>query len=228
MDNSRIPGWFGKVPMLGDFANRRMPADVVQVCDAWLSECIAASRQALGEAWLDTYLSAPVWCFAWAPRVADGSWWFGVLMPSVDAVGRYFPLVVCRDSPQVATSSHELSKLADWYDAVEHSALATLQPTATLESFEEALAGICGLPDKPDDRIELHESATESVRSIDLDPGASWPSQAPEIVLRSLVREFTGHSLWWTKALQPQPGRVTLVRGLPSPERFTQMMQGAA
>lgn len=90
----QAPGWFGKLPMLGDFAQRRLPPLFVEKVDAWLSQGMAASREALGEAWLETYLGAPLWCFAWSPEVIDESWWFGVMMPSVDAVGRYFPLVV--------------------------------------------------------------------------------------------------------------------------------------
>ena len=72
-------GWYGKLPMLGDFAHRRLPLEFVNACDAWLSTGIAASRESLGATWLDTYLSAPLWCFAWSPQVVNTSWWFGVM-----------------------------------------------------------------------------------------------------------------------------------------------------
>ncbi len=51
------PGWYGKLPMLGDFAHRRLPRGFVDACDDWLSRGIGASRQSLGPAWLDDYLA---------------------------------------------------------------------------------------------------------------------------------------------------------------------------
>jgi type VI secretion system protein ImpM len=87
-------GWFGKLAVLGDFASRRLAPDWVNACDEWLSACIEASRRDLGERWTEIYLAAPVWRFAWGPGIVDERWWFGVLMPSCDSVGRYFPLVV--------------------------------------------------------------------------------------------------------------------------------------
>ncbi len=90
------PGWYGKLAMLGDFAQRRLPEHAVRRCDTWLSRAMAAGREHLAANWLDVYLSAPVLRFAWAPGVLDELWWFGVVMPSCDQVGRYFPLLVAQ------------------------------------------------------------------------------------------------------------------------------------
>src|SRR5690349_18460064 len=107
MDTS-APGWFGKLALLGDFASRRMTPEWIQGCDHWLSGAMLASQAALGTRWKEAYLSAPVWRFAWAPGVVDTSWWFGVLMPSCDNVGRYFPLVVAQSRPRPPTDRFAL------------------------------------------------------------------------------------------------------------------------
>ena len=39
-----IPGWYGKLPSLGDFASRRLGADFIPPWDAWLQEVIHATR----------------------------------------------------------------------------------------------------------------------------------------------------------------------------------------
>ena len=65
------PGWYGKLASLGDFASRRLTPEWVRICDNWLARSVAASNQQLGARWLEVYLSAPVWRFAWTPGVAD-------------------------------------------------------------------------------------------------------------------------------------------------------------
>ena len=69
-----IPGWYGKLPSLGDFASRRLPVEFVKAWDSCLQEVIPASREALAERWLDAYLTMPIWgsssCRGWSPRAA--------------------------------------------------------------------------------------------------------------------------------------------------------------
>src|SRR6185295_2077248 len=51
-------GLFGKLPSHGDFLRRRASDAFVDAWDAWLREGLAASREALGERWLDVYLTS--------------------------------------------------------------------------------------------------------------------------------------------------------------------------
>jgi hypothetical protein len=62
-------GWYGKLPILGDFTRRRLPPAFIDPWDAWLQAGIAGSRAALGGAWLDNYLTAHVWHFVLMPGV---------------------------------------------------------------------------------------------------------------------------------------------------------------
>ena len=219
------PGWFGKLPMLGDFAHRRLPRGFVDACDAWLSQGIRASRASLGPAWLDDYLAAPLWCFAWSPLVVDAHWWFGVLMPSVDAVGRYFPLVVAFEAAQAPTDPHALARWARWYDGAAACALQTLQDRATLDGFESALA-VAGTPltTPPADAMPLRSSADEL--RFHAAQGA-WPEDAAAVVLHSLAARLQDHTVWWTRGDGTTPKPVTVMRGLPAPERFAALLQGA-
>ena len=59
-------GFYGKLPSHGDFLRRRVSDAFVDAWDAWLRECLAASRTALGARWLDVYLTSPAWRFACA------------------------------------------------------------------------------------------------------------------------------------------------------------------
>ena len=89
-----IPGFYGKLPELGDFVNRRLPQNFIDPWDSWLQQAIATSRDQLGGNWLNNYLTSPIWRFAVSSGVVGESPWCGLLMPSVDRVGRYFPLTL--------------------------------------------------------------------------------------------------------------------------------------
>lgn len=75
---------FGKLPAHGDFVARGLGADERAALDAWLSAEMLAAREKLGADFEDRYDRAPPWRFA-GP---DGA---GVLVASVDGVGRRFP-----------------------------------------------------------------------------------------------------------------------------------------
>ena len=91
-------GWFGKLPTLGDFATRGLDPDLVAFWDDWLSRGLEQLRATRPDDWLQTYLDCPSWCFVLMPGALPAPWGThahaGVLMPSVDRVGRYFPLTL--------------------------------------------------------------------------------------------------------------------------------------
>jgi type VI secretion system protein ImpM len=87
-------GLLGKLPSHGDFLRRNLPAELAGPLDDWLAAVVAGSRENLGEGWRGAWLEAPVWRFALAagpcgPHAAAGVW-----LPSVDRVGRHFPLLL--------------------------------------------------------------------------------------------------------------------------------------
>lgn len=78
---------FGKLPAHGDFIARGLSGAGRDAIDAWLAESLAAARAALGDDFESVYDRAPPWrCGA-----ADMA---GALAPSVDAVGRRYPIFV--------------------------------------------------------------------------------------------------------------------------------------
>ena len=124
------PGWFGKLPNLGDFASRRLPASFIEPWDDWLQHGLAAAREELGARWLDVYLVAPVRRFCVAPGIIDANAWTGILMPSVDRVGRHFPLTIAL--PMVRAT-------VPWYAAVDAAARRVLDVSFSADDFEQAL-----------------------------------------------------------------------------------------
>lgn len=128
-------GWYGKLPALGDFASRRLPPEFIEAWDQWLARGLA-DWQAREPDWLTHYLQGPSWRFLIAPGVFGDSAWAGVLMPSVDQVGRYFPLCIAGSRPRLPGSAEALQTLLDWLLRLDDLALDAMQydwPIATLE-----------------------------------------------------------------------------------------------
>jgi type VI secretion system protein ImpM len=94
-------GFHGKIPARGDFVQAGLPRAFTDPWDGWMQRMVAASRAALGEAWLPAWLEMAVWRFALSSGICGPGAVIGLWMPSVDRVGRYFPLTlaaVARDA----------------------------------------------------------------------------------------------------------------------------------
>lgn len=151
LNTTAVPGWFGKLPSLGDFASRRLPAAFVQPWDRWLQRGMLAARSELGECWLDTYLVAPVLRFWLAPGVLSAPGWSGLMMPSVDRVGRHFPLTIARPAESLAAAL----AARDWLAALDRAARRALDVTFTVEHFEDTLATLARDAPAPADAAAL-------------------------------------------------------------------------
>lgn len=200
------PGWWGKLAMLGDFASRRLEPGWVARMDDWVSGGMYASRQMMGEQWLARYLAAPTWRFVLGPGVVDAQWWLGVLMPSCDSAGRYFPLLVAQPAADLPADDGALTA---WWTALARAAQATLADGASVDGFEAALAA---LPPPP---------AAGPLPPAQPLPGRERLAlvEAGELLAplgrHALAQRLMGCSLWWLPGVS-----CTFTAGLPQAEDF--------
>ena len=138
------PGWYGKLPTLGDFASRRLDPAFVEAWDRWLADGLAAQREALGGGWVRAYLHSPAWRFVLMPGVVGAgriaTAWAGVLMPSVDSVGRYFPLTLVAALPALPADANGLEALLGWLQRLEDVAVDAMQDDWEIDRLEDVLA----------------------------------------------------------------------------------------
>jgi type VI secretion system protein ImpM len=214
------PGFFGKVMTHGDFVARRLPPGPQAMWDAWLQAGLQGSREQLGRAWLETYLTSPVWRFVLAGGVVDGGAWAGVLMPSVDRVGRHFPLTVLAPIVDGAALAEWIATGNAWYDKVEALALSSLEDGFSLEAFDTALLALTPSLDGLSAAAGAHGAAGYRL------PLASLEELAPALP-QLLGAALHGHSLWWTDGSEAVEPCALLCRGLPAPVAFAQMLGGA-
>ena len=130
------PGVFGKLPARGDFITRRLGRTFLAAWDEWLQQAIVASQSALGAGWLDIYLTSPIWHFALGAGCCGPNTVIGVLIPSVDKVGRYFPLSICREIEASPELTGLVAHAASWYEQAEKLALSTLEAAFSIDALE--------------------------------------------------------------------------------------------
>lgn len=136
------PGWFGKIPSLGDFATRRLPRTFVNPWDQWLSAELPEARFVLADAWTAIYEQAPISCFSLGLGTLDDQTWHGILVPSFDRVGRQFPLTIALGRPP-----HTPATMAQrWWAALVASARRALEPACGADGVDEALSVLAGEP----------------------------------------------------------------------------------
>ncbi|MET1077906.1 MAG: type VI secretion system-associated protein TagF [Pseudomonas sp.] len=91
-------GFYGKIPVLGDFVTREVQRPLQVQLDTWLQSGLLALQGQRAD-WLEAYLVTPVWQFLLPPGICGEQACAGLLMPSVDRVGRYFPLLAWAELP---------------------------------------------------------------------------------------------------------------------------------
>jgi type VI secretion system protein ImpM len=235
LDESRIPGWYGKMANLGDFASRRLPSRFIVPWDDWLQRALAGSRAVLGQSWLDSYLTSPLWRFLLMPGVCGNAAWSGVIMPSVDRVGRYFPLSIAIELPSIALSETQLDQLSDWLDEMENAALATLELRFTPEDFDQAL-GAQRLPDfaPAEPALVMLQRRLAERLSLPTAPPCTLTLPAfddfsPLLAgagTQRLWQSAAGKSLWWSQNRDGASPALICCDGLPAPDDFAILLSG--
>ena len=113
---------FGKLPVAADFV-RKGDLVLVALLESWFAPVWDDIQLSASPDWDEHYRIAPLWWFA-LPHGGEAI--VGVLSPSLDAVGRLFPLIIARKLPGDHTLAFRDSSA--WLSAVELAVLAALEP----------------------------------------------------------------------------------------------------
>ncbi|MEJ8849328.1 type VI secretion system-associated protein TagF [Variovorax rhizosphaerae] len=140
------PGWFGKLPGIGDFAHRRWPDDFLAQWDDWLQQGLMHLRERHEADWVERYLEGPLWFFLLGEGIASEKAWIGVLMPSVDSVGRYFPFTIAAelDTPGGLSEDEASVRMRKWWSLAAQAALEGLEKDLDATGFDAALTRLFG------------------------------------------------------------------------------------
>ena len=200
-----VPGFgaFGKIPSLGDFFRLDLPRGFVEPWDAWLQAALLTARDSLGEAWNARDMSAPIWRFSVPAGQAGPQAVSGVLMASVDRVGRQFPLTLAAvhdESDILATHFCNASA----FESLEMIALRALDDSMTREGLRACLDDVVLAP-------------TGTVTASSHPGGVTWQSDrpiGPSFAAQKIAEQSQSCGVWSTSL--DADHRLLLCHGLPN------------
>ncbi|MGI3170842.1 type VI secretion system-associated protein TagF [Pseudooceanicola sp. C21-150M6] len=130
-------GIFGKISGMGDFLKRGLTPEFCSHWDSWLQDRLPAAQDRLGARWRALYFSAPIWRFHLPAGLIGPAPVMGVIMPSVDRVGREFPLTLAGPAQGQGLATHLAADPV--FRQLEDAALETLEDGASLDQLEARL-----------------------------------------------------------------------------------------
>jgi type VI secretion system protein ImpM len=219
-------GLFGKLPAKRDFVAANAPRRFLEVWEPWLQAGVATSKQILGPKWAGAYNRAPIWRY-WLGADFCGEATIGVFMPSVDGVGRSFPLSLFAGEGESSLLPPELESNDAWFEAAEAILLDALDSAATLEDIADRAASM------PEPALQARATEVGGLRELP-DGGIVIRGVDRQISLAFLAarrfghrRAFASQSFWWTIGGEGFPPVALSYVGLPPADRFVEMLTGA-
>lgn len=221
-------GFYGKIPTAGDFVRRRLPSSFVAPWDKWLRKGLAMSRDQLAEDWLNRFLNMHIWRFALDCNVCDDNAWLGILIPSVDRAGRYYPLTFACLVPETILVHETKIQTLSWFDHLEDLAYSVLESTISVEDLDTELRRI-GIPDFISHEIINARQQSESAIKVGITSLLDFSIQSPLNPYRaknqrsSLNNPSPLHrSAWWVNAsISERPWPKEFIGMLPPNEFYT-------
>lgn len=204
------PGIYGKHPGFGDFISAGLPGLAESHLVPWLTDCLAETRDGLGESW------APVWDAALPVRFwIGGAIWGGphlrgVARPSRDKIGRRFPLIAVAET---AAAPPMLRPDQGFYQGAEAELAADLPAPADLHGWLAALAE----EDSADAAAATFWAANPALGVGDL---------LAQLEPTDRLRAAAARSYWWTEAGGDRASAVLACDGLPRAGELAWLLAG--
>ena len=202
--------------------------------DEWLQGFIASREEQLTDDWLDIYLTSPIWRFVLSQGCVDGNAWAGVMIPSVDSVGRYFPFCIVIKLQDGANLVDILSTQAHWFGELEEIGLDALQNEFDADTLMEKLQEI-KFEAQPFyyKRTESQQSAEDAYNvstenlALVMDFEEQLPSSTNAALLDWLMsKQYPSYSLWHSKGSDRVQPSFLISQGLPKLDGAAAMLQG--
>lgn len=213
-------GWYGKLPGVGDFASRGLSRDVVGRLDDWLQDGLAALQQQ-NRQWQQTFALSPVWNAILPAGLISPYPCLACIGPSLDRVGRDFPLTVLLHTPDIGYFP-SLIQGGDWFSRTREALRRAVDGRQLPDQLDQGLRSIASgawdeqnLPQHAMDQSGqdildvIGLPAEADAITVPLSSGSlPWPN------LPWTFSPYTDLSYWWSIPTPQFPGAIpTIHRG---------------
>jgi type VI secretion system protein ImpM len=218
-------GLYGKLPAKRDFVAIGTTREFLALWEAFMQGGVSASTLSLGSHWRSAFLTAPIWRF-WLGAELCGATTLGAFMPSLDGVGRYFPLTVFVQAEEGGSiAPPEFNAQIEFFETAEEFLLATLEEGTTFDATTAALQNL---------RLPVDRSPPQNSGATFLPDGSLLlrAAGAPFTDVFAVAREtdhkqaYAASSFWWTSGGEGYPALALAQRRMPDPNIFTGMLTG--
>lgn len=226
MNTTMETGLYGKLPAYGDFIFRNLNATFINPWDEWQQNFISASQQQIGADWLDIYLTSPIWRFVISAGVIDNKVWAGFMMPSVDRVGRYFPVTVVQPFDSRINPVNLMFYSQRWFDQLEVLCLQALEGKIDADQLIILMSAIkinpCVNYLPTQDMLEMGPMLFDLIPTSE----QSMLELMPYFLNASLLTGLSSYSLWMTKGSELISPVLFSCQGLPPVSGIASMLDG--
>ena len=231
MPNDILPGFYGKLPSLGDFVSRRLPSDFILPWDRWLQEALYASKEELGSHFRNCYRNSPIWRFVLGSDCCGGNSAAGIMVPSLDKVGRHYPLVIAVVAK--VPLFHLMVRASKWFSRLEILVVKLFKKKVNVKEFDHQLQQL-RLP------LTLFKNRAYTVENS-VSP-ASYPllfqvevntlQKTPKALYYLTTRllrlncHLSAYSIWNSRGSKNTGSSMAVFKSLPPADRYIQFLAG--
>ncbi len=220
------PGLYGKLPAYGDFIFRNLNSTFINPWDEWLQHFISGSQEQIGEDWLNIYLTSPIWRFVFSPGVIDDKVWAGLLMPSVDRVGRYFPVSLVVPFQANVCPVNFLINQSEWFKELESHCLSALDGSIDADELVEILSGVIAQPQEIFQPTANLGETGPMIFGLPAGDKEQVSSTIPYLLNAALTTGLSSFSLWQTEGSELISPSLFSCQGLPPIGNIGSMLDG--
>jgi type VI secretion system protein ImpM len=150
------------------------------------------------------------------------SGWAGVLLPSVDRVGRYFPLTLAAAlAVEGLDARRTLLNAMPWLEALEGAGLEALSPELDLEAFDRRLAGLAPPADVAAALPVNDDTVPLGGRDFEV-----WPLTADGLSSVPALGRSASSAMWMTAGGDSVAAALAACAGAIPGERFCALLDG--
>jgi len=132
-------GYYGKTPHRGDFVRYNLPRIFVSVWDDWMQQVLLQGEKTHESNWHERYLEGAGYWFTLSTGIAGDMSWGGIMIPSVDKVGRRFPFCLAAALPEGMPAVVAPGRLNSTFQALDQLATAIHSPELEFDQIQRQL-----------------------------------------------------------------------------------------
>jgi len=211
-------GYHGKLPIRGDFIHHNLTQEFLSPWDSWLQRVIAKSKYHLDNRWLEFYLVSPVWRYVMVLKT--GHAYAGILIPSVDKVGRYFPFTIATSPFDSTLATLFVLQNQPWFKRCESIALDALDEQLNQEQLNQTIQALVPTIER------LEKTDRELGFRMTLSSSKKMENSLAQLYHFLPVSRSGNYSFWWTDESETSVSHFLCCKDLPDDNLFTAMLDG--